>query len=184
MAINAASIRIAITELLEGTIGTTRTVTSGVFTSGVHRTQPTLAQQSKALIAAQQVFDVELGPQLVHEASPMQMAGDRIEALEVLINVWRHLPEDIESDPGGAYTESYRLTAKSAMAAALDTACLALSWPGNLAQTAAAASTGIVSGRMEGLSSSRPERSAVRENRDTKLFEAEITGQVLLHLSP
>lgn len=177
-------LRTAIIELLEGTIGTTRTVSAGVFAYGVFDGQQTPAKQSRAVQQSTgndpgaNRFDVITGPMEVHSASPIMMSADRVQELNVTIQVWRHIGTTVDQVLG---LQTRRLVL-SVMSSSIDDACIALSWPGNIAQTNAGNSTGVISGLMLGLSGTRPEVSQIEEDWETHLAYATISGRVLLSI--
>lgn len=179
MAINAANIRTAITELLEGDIGTTRTVTSGVFGEGVWVGQQDSQKQAEILDTntATYKFDVELGGLEHHPATPISIKGNtRIALLGVLIRVWGKLATEPE--------RAQRKTDLAALESALDTAIQALCFPSNLSQTSSAAATNIVSGLLNGPGGlGIPEATEPEENWELKIVTAEINASAILTVS-
>lgn len=171
----------AITQLLEGTIGATRTVSSGVFLHGAHRNQSEQARQAKTLdsATASHFFDVELSPARSHEATPLSPSNSRLIEIDVRIPIWSRGTPDIEH-AGILAALSTRNTLKSTLRANMDTAVLALTWAGNLAQNAAAQATGIVSGRMFGQNGTDPERLPVEDDQEQNVLMSEITGRVIV----
>lgn len=146
MAINAANIRLAIEELLEGTIGSVRTVTAGVMSGAVFDGQPDAA--SKALsLSYRHRFDVELTGFSDNEASPIgsSLSNRRLINLEVSIPIVSRLQSSVQ--------ESLRSTVLANVVSDADTAIQALHYAigsGALATTNAGGATTIIGGMLAG----------------------------------
>ena len=180
MAIATANIRTSITEVLNGSGGTTRTLSVNTFAFGVFKDQPVQAQQAKALdtVTGAYRFDVELGPYTNHESTPESLLGNVAHRVcEVKVPVWLHLSTTPE--------EAARNTQKAAMESALDDAIAALSYPANLTQTQAAGATNIIGGYMTGLGGEGvPEfDELVLDYANTQLATSTIRGAVLLKVT-
>lgn len=170
MAILSENIRTAITELLEGTIGTTRLMDSGVLSEGVWDGQLDSQKQAEILDTATATykFDVELGPLSPHPATPLSVLGNkRLNILEVTITVW-----------GKLATEPERAQRKKDLAAfesVLDDAVMVLSYPDNLDLTNSSLPTNIISGCLVGPGGQgHPDYDEPEEDWELKLIRSEI----------
>lgn len=176
MSIAAAAIRTAITELLEGTIGTTRTVTANKFKSGAFEGQPIAATQAKTAITTyNHRFDVRiLSLRGKHGASPMSIkASHRIERATIEIPLWSHLASTVQ--------DSSRATQREEIENECDMAIQALCYPGNLTQTSAAVTTGIVSGLLVGPDGSGvPTWTVIEENWQRHMLRSVIRASASL----
>ena len=143
MAYSAANIRTAIKELAQGSIGTTRVMTSNVFKYGAFDGQPVGATQAQAIHTSTHRFDVELGDLEDHEASPISAkAPTRYARLSISIPVWTHTPTTVDD------------AARRSMLAEIESDCddliQALHFRDNLGATAASGATNIISGQLLG----------------------------------
>ncbi len=146
MSYNAANIRDAIIELLDGTTSSIRAVTSATFAFGVFAGQPVAAQEALVTDTATGThrFDVEFGPLTDHISTPSPSAAtSRLARLQVSIPVWTKVATTVE--------ESERRSRLAAIRDDCETAMQALGFPGNLRQTAAAGATNLAGGMMSGL---------------------------------
>lgn len=139
MALNLTPITTAIEELLEGTIGTTRTVTAGTFVKGAHGGRTAGAQRTLATVNTQ--YEVRFPSGRQHEASPISHnANMRLEEIDLEI-LFRY-------DFNAEVLEGERSTTINSVHNDRDEAWQALSRPGNLTETNASVATGIVSGML------------------------------------
>lgn len=131
MTIASTNIRTAIEELLEGTIGKTRTVTANTVVSG-H--QPWHGQ-----ILVHPRIDIKVEEMRQHEASPVSaLASYRLATVRVTIDMFHELKAPC--------VESQRNTVRENAMLHADTCLQALRYPNNLRATNAGALTTIVSG--------------------------------------
>lgn len=175
----------AITQVMDGSIGSTRVVADGVFARGIHRDQEVPAKQAQALQTASATyrFDVELSPARSHDATPLSPSNKRVLELDVRIPIVRLAVIDLEYVALTADV-SARNVLISSLRSAMDTAVLALTWPGNLSANQAGQATGVISGRMFGPGGQTdPERRNVTFDTDNNLLETEIVGRVILDVS-
>jgi hypothetical protein len=173
--IYAARIRTAVRELLEGTIGTTRAVTSGVFRYGVFDGQPLQAQQAKTAITTYtHRFDVLIKSLSRHAATPSSNnASHRIARCAVEIPIWSHLKSTAQ--------ESERAEQREKIENDCDLAMQALCYRNNLAATSAAAATGIISGMLLGADGSGyPTWTVVDENWQRHMLRSVIRASAAL----
>lgn len=177
MAYNAAHIRTAIIELLEGTIGSVRTVTAGQFTADVFEAQDDIAKQGLSLADRTQHFDVQIAPLRSNDATPIAANGSfRLSNLLVTIPVWRHANAENR--------RTQRFADLAEFENALDTAQQALAFTDNLATTSSAQSTGIVNGLLIGPDGTgSPEISPIEESYADELLRAEIVGIAIVNIS-
>ena len=180
MAINAANIRTSIIELLEGDIGSIRTLTAAEFKFGVFEGQSVTAQQAKTLDTSTGVhwFDVQLGSLTRHPASTHSaLHSRRIARLDVTIPVWTRLSSTVQ--------ETQRKSDLANIESDLDDAVQALHYPDNLQQTAAAGATNIISGLLlgPGEQAGPPEWSLVELDWEDQLARHVIRGSALLNIS-
>lgn len=187
MSYDAAAIRLVIAQVLEGTAGTLRTVTGGLFLRGVHEGQTDLAQRARAMRTTEideapvavNRFDVKLGKLKNHEASPSAALGSyRLCELPVTIEVVTHSKSVIR--------DSARDASLAELHSILDTALQALHCPGNLSFTAAPAftPTGVVSGMLLGAGGEgAPECEVVSEDWTKNILRSRISGGVLVEIT-
>ncbi len=167
------------TELLEGDIGTTRTVTAAKFKYGVHDGMNALAQKGTAVQTAtgRHWFDVELGALSNHSDGPVSANSNyRLGVVEVTIPIVSAVRSTAEA--------TQRSTDLETIASDCDDAIQALHYRDNLKQTSAAAATNIISGIMLGPGGQgAPQWSVVEENWDGGLVRSEITGSVIVNIT-
>ncbi len=178
MSYASAAIRTSIKELLQGSIGTTRTVSSGKFRYGVFEGQPLGAQQAKAINTSYTSrFDIKLRQMVDHGATPMSIKSSFSVArfsIEIpIVTTLRSTAQETERD-----------TDLALVASDCDVAIQALCYPGNLTQTSAAVATGIVSGLMVGPEGTgRPHWESVEEDWENHLLRSRISGSVSVVIS-
>lgn len=141
------AISTAVREVLTGTLGSVRTVTAGKFEENVHDessdAEMWLRGRSGTAGALQAQADVRIGT-----ARQTGWAGPP----SANITVWV-LPLEVglyyAAQPYGDLVTSRRYLIRAQAAEDAVTVTQALTWPGNLTATAAAAATGIVSGILQ-----------------------------------
>jgi hypothetical protein len=177
----AAAIRNVIAEVLEGRVGTTRTVSRDpqVFLRGVFDGQGDAATKAKAAqtSAARHRFDVQLGSMRNHDATPVSAtSSNRIVTIPVRI--------DVTTSSATKVQESKRDDLLDSIASDCDDAIQALAFPGNLATTEGSVSTNIIAGMLLGdgaVGAPRWEMGAVDWTRN--LARSRITGAVIVSIS-
>lgn len=183
MSYSAAALRQAIREVLEGTLGTARTVTAGKFLSGVFEGQTDLQQRSRVLRKTDAEtpewvhrFDVRLGQMRNHDSSPVAAIGShRIVFIPITISITTHTQSRILDDR--------RDEVLAMVNSDLDTALQALTWPGNLDQTFSALPTNIVSGMMLGPEGQGyPTAEVTEEDWDKQLLRSLLGGSCLVQV--
>ncbi len=141
----AAAIRTAVAELLEGTIGSVRTVPAGTFLRGVFPGQPMQSQRAKAIqtSTARHYFDVRLGPLRNNPSTPVGRIGTyELNDLDITITVTSKIA------PVNMLTQ--RDTDLALIASDCKLAVKTLSYPHNLTATDAGVATSIVGGCLLG----------------------------------
>lgn len=173
MAYSPAVIRSAIKSLLLGEIGAVRTLTPGTFAYGTFDGQSAPATRARTLSAPHR-FDVKVGNQRMHGATPISAKSSyRISAVPVTIDITTKLKSTVLE----AERDAQRALAESNAQLALQ----ALEYPGNLAQDASAADTGIVSGILMGADGTgHPEWEVVEEDWAKLHHRSRITGAVVV----
>lgn len=141
------TIRKAIRELLEGSLGQTseRNIEPGVFKYGTFDGQPQTAEQAHALQTdyGRNWFNVALGRVTRNASTPATALGSyRLADMEVTIEVTTKAPTTVEQDE--------RDEALAAVGVDLEQACAALGYPGNLETDASGDETQIVGGALVG----------------------------------
>jgi len=133
-----SAITTAIREVIEDGTGSVRTITSGDYLPGETSARSVPGLSHDALIAPR--AEVRIVETARHEASPAITGSFQLVALEIEIRLVRSLTtfKLLDHDARQAV---YDLAARDG-----DVLAQALTWPGNLTQTAASAATGLVSG--------------------------------------
>lgn len=168
--------RIAITQVLEGTLGTARRLEQQVFKSGVFAGQPMSTKQSVARQTAEgrHRFEVNFGRARDNGATSVASTGSRriadwdvrISGITSVATVAQLVERDDVMD--GLYAD-------------LEDAIQALETPGNLSATASGDATTVASGLMRGpTGTGSPEYRILREDWDKQLLEWEISGLITL----
>lgn len=175
MSFNAAAVRRAIRDVLEGASGTVRTVASGTMVSGVFEGQQDAAQKAKTLLAEHR-FDVRLASLRNHEASPVGAIGSyRLARVEIFVEVLTATRTVVQIDA--------RDTLLAAIASDMDEAIQALAFPANVATTAALAATGIVSGLLTGPGGEGvPEWTEVAQDWERQEIRSRISASATLRI--
>lgn len=169
MALNLTPIRTAVEELLEGTIGTTRTVTADKFRKGGHEGRSTLARQALALVKPRYTTLFRRLEQ--HESTQLSAKGSsRLVDLSVLVRFQYKLGSEVR--------EGARTTVLDTVMNDGDVAWQALAFPGNLTETNASVATAIVSGMLDVQSFEITE-----EDWDAQLVVAELTANAIVELT-
>jgi uncharacterized membrane protein (UPF0136 family) len=136
MTIAATAIHTAIAEVIDGTIGTTRTVAASAVEPG-H--MPWVGQ-----VLSKPRFEVTLDSMGRHESTPCSAISTyRIDKLQVTVFLHHKL--------SARHDVSKRDAAKAEALSLADTITQALGYPNNLSYTSASTSTGIISGMLLGL---------------------------------
>lgn len=138
MSVQMTRLLTAIEELLEGTIGSVRTVTSGDFMNTVYSGQDDEAKAVQALV--KKSFDVapltlERSPATLTERSSLVLIEARLR-----VSVAYRLDSEV--------VKSRRKAVRAEAADDAETIRQALSYPGNLTQTNAGEDTNLVSGML------------------------------------
>ncbi len=180
MSYPSAAVRTVVAELLEGTIGSGRTVPAGTFARGVFDGQAVQAQRAKSLqtSTARHWFDVECGALRNHPSTPISNLGSlRICTLDIVIRVTSKASTQAQGDQ--------RATDLALIMSDCEQAAMALATPNNLLATAAAVDTGIISGFLrgpDGLGIPTVEKSAQVWDRNANTVTTLITAQAILQL--
>ena len=141
MALNLTPLTTAIEELLEGTIGTTRTVTANTFKKGAHAGRQSGAQQALTLVNTR--YEVRFSSGRQHEASAISHnASSRLEELDIEVVLRYTFSAEVLEDK--------RSTVVNSIHNDRDIALQALLYPGNLLETQASVATNLVSGMLMG----------------------------------
>ena len=170
MSLNLTPIRTAIEEVLEGTIGATRTVTADTFRKGGHSGRETGAQQALAMVKPQ--YETIFREFTNNDATPISAkASARLADLTVEIRFRYAFSSEILEDK--------RTTLLDTVLNDGDVAWQALSYPGNLTETNASVATNIISGMLVG-----PYSFAIdNEDWDNHLVVAELTAVAQINVS-
>lgn len=179
MAIESTAIRLAVKELLEGDIGSVRTMAATVMQYGVFEGQPTRAQIAKTLQTAvgDYWFDVELSRIADHPATPVSAKGNRrIVRVRIDVPIWSTLKTTAQ--------ESDRDTSMGDMPEEIEDAIQALHYPGNLTQTNAGDPTNIVSGMLLGPGGlGAPEWEITEVDWENHLLRSRISGECVVTIT-
>jgi hypothetical protein len=139
----AAAIRSAIKDVLEGSVGSVRTMVGGQMLSGVFEGQADQARKAKTLHSATHRFDVRIASVRQHESSPVSAIGSyALKRADIFIDVTTKTATQVQEDK--------RDEVLSAVLSDCEQVAQALSYPTNVEQSAALAATGIVSGMLTG----------------------------------
>ncbi len=178
MAIAAAAIRTAISEVLEGSLGTV-TPDAGTFARGAFEGQPDVAKLAKLrqASAARHWFDVRLSPARTHKASNVStLTSRRIVAMDVAIEIWTGLRTEVQS------AERDDVTAD--ITSDCEDACQSLAYPNQLAATADAVTTDIVGGCMSSPDGTgTPNWSVVAEDWSKRWIKSVIAGSIIISVA-
>jgi hypothetical protein len=136
----AAAIIQAVRDVIEDAHGSVRTIADGTYEPGVYEQMTSRAEAMQALGSPR--AEVAITSVARHEASPPPQGSFQLLALELEVRVVRPfaLNEALDNDD--------RAALRAVAAADGDVLQQALCWPGNLSQTAAGTSTGLVSGML------------------------------------
>lgn len=181
VAFSLATIRDAIEQLMDGshTGASVRTLSSGVFATGVHEGKRIGARQALTLdkTTASHRFDVRFGSLRDHEATNQTSLGNRrISRLEIFVDVFSRLATVIEDDQ--------RTTDIDTLYANLEDVVQAMHYPDNLTQDKDSNNTGIVGGLLFGPDGSgSPEIAFIEEDWDAQMLTARIDCQATLSIT-
>lgn len=175
----AALIRTALVQLMEGSLGSVRKLPMGLFGFGVFEGQPSAAQQARASdVRYQHQFDVIIGQARPHKATPLSTkASYRIEARAVSIRIVTRLATSAD--------EPSRLEQRERIEQAVSDATGALSYPGNLLTTVAGEATGITSGMLVGVDDGTgwPRYEVISEDWKKQLHTCRILGVAIVNVA-
>lgn len=184
MTILADRIRDAVRDVLHGDVGSVRTVAADTWLYGTFDGMGDMAERSQALSGDAGAnddpphrFNVTLGRLTAHEASPVAAIGSyRIGLVPVDIDIVTHTKSKAQ--------QTERNSAIARVRNDGDTAVQALAFPGNLAVTAAAAATGVLSGMLVGPGGEgTPEHEVVAEEWDRNIIRSRIRGAALISIT-
>lgn len=174
----AALIRTAIIELMQGSLGNARKLPLQLFGFGVFDGQPMTAQQARAGDSRyQHQFDVTISTARPHRSTPFSTkANYRMEARQVALRVVTNL--SATSD------ELARLEARERVEQACSDAIGALSYPGNLTFTVSGQETRITSGMLCGTEDGAgvPRYELVNEDWKRQLLISRILGVAIVNV--
>lgn len=169
MALNLTPIRTAIEEILEGTIGTTRTVAANKFKKGAHSGREATAQKAMAIVKPR--YETMFGPRLPHEATPISgKSSMRLDRLGVTVRFRYKFESEVR--------ENARTTVIDTVMNDGDIAQQALTFHDNLKETNASVATNIVSGMLL-----EPEFQITDEDWENQLVIAELTATAVVNVS-
>lgn len=134
--IASAAIVTAVEEVLEGALGTVRTLATTELASGTYPSLNDGERARRAMVRPR--FDVQLTRVTRHPSSPSEKSSYGLYQIEVVVSCDYKLSHEI--------SEADRKSIRAQAITDAEQARQALGWPGNLTQTAAAVATGIVSG--------------------------------------
>jgi len=163
--IASTPIRKALSELLEGTIGTVRKLGTTDIDAYTEDLSGNLEINTR--------YGIEFPHSEKHDGSPVSAIGPhRVESLDVQINLYHRLMSNIQ--------ESERNSVLEAVVLLGDKVRQALGYPGNLDTTASATATGIISGMLIDLS--HDQESPDWESDPPRIVSA-IRGKALVHVT-
>lgn len=174
--IPAAAIRAAITDVLEGSIGSVRTMLDGQMLSGVFEGQADGARKAKTLHSAEHRFDVRIGRGRQHEASPVGAIGSySLKVYDIFVDVTTKTATQIQEDA--------RDEVLATVVADVEQAAEALSFPANVEQSAALEATGIVSGMLLGPGGDgEPECGEPQQDWDKQEIRTRISASAIIRV--
>jgi hypothetical protein len=136
----AEEILVAIRDVLENAHGSARTITSGTYLGQMHEALAGRTEAVRALVkprAEARIVETARHPQALPEPGNVQLVALTIEVRIVRVVAGEvGLKDDLRDEVRGLAAEDGDVLRR------------ALGFPGNLAQTAAAAATGLVSGML------------------------------------
>jgi hypothetical protein len=177
---DAAALRCAIGDLLEGRIGLVRTLDEGRFAPGVFKGQPEETQKSLAVQTqtARHRYDVELGGMRNHIATGVATLGPRrIAEVGVTVRVTTAVVTPNQ--------RAQRDTDIGEILQDCSDAAWALAYPGCLAETFEGDATGLIDGGslLGPGDASVADVQIVNEDWQRQLITTEIRGRVIVDLS-
>lgn len=176
MSSQAALIRTALIELMEGSLGLVRRLPPGLFQFGVFDGQPTAAQQARAMDSRyQHQFDVLVSGARPHKSTPLSTkASYRTEARQVQLRITTHLSTTAD--------QMARLEQREKIEQACADAIGVLSYPGNLSATRAGRATHVISGVLVGAEdgSGWPRYEVMSEDWKKQLHVCRISGVAIV----
>lgn len=170
MTLAMAPIRTAIREVLEGSLGSVRTVPAGTVARGAQQGRSVTSRQAQSLVTPR--YDVRIESLSPHPSTPVGAIGShRLDDATVTIEFAYKLSSTILDDQ--------RDELRDQVMDDLDVCWQALARPGNLTQTSAAVATNIISGLLHSPSSIE----VLDENWDEKILTAQIVATATLQVS-
>lgn len=136
--VDTTAILVRLREVLDSAQGTLRTIAAGRFDSGLYDGLDVDAQALRALDIP--IVEASIASTGHHPASPSVMGNLAFRSIEVEVRVVR------SATLAHKLNTTTRDTLRGLAAQDADVIAQALTYPGNLTQTAAAAATGLVSG--------------------------------------
>ena len=165
MSIASTAIITAIEELIEGSLGSIRTVAASSFGPG-HT--PWYGQ-----VVSEPRYDIQIINTLPHPASPVSAISDRrIDTLVIQIDLRHQLKSRIQ--------ESERSATRATVLGAVDEVVQALHYPGNLTETSTGSPTYIISGMLMNLESTLVEE---RWDEPPQMIHTQITAEAWVRIS-
>ena len=143
--VKAQEITTAIRDVIESGHGATRAIPSGTFGGGIFETLGTDAESQKAMVLP--AAEAKIIKQSVNKASPPQPGSVRLYDLEIQVRLIRHI--NLEHTT----IDAVRDDTKALAARDGDVLSQALGYPDNINTDAAGATTGLVSGMLNYISS-------------------------------
>jgi hypothetical protein len=171
------TIRRAIRELLEGSIGGFRTIPQGTFKYGTFDGQALAAEQATSLQhdLGYHWFNVRIGRVRRNASTPVSSMGNYRHAnVDIAIEVTTHAPSTVEEDARDDVLADVVVTMEQAVAA--------LSYPGNLDADSTDAVTGIVSGCLLGPGEGELEYDS-QPNWDQQLVRSNIAALAIVQIA-
>lgn len=176
MTIYADRIASAVEDLLEGTLGTTRTVGTTVFGFGTFEGLAMSAQQARTIQTAtrRHRFDVRVLDIVPHKSTPISIKSSH---RNVRVSIWIDIATTLKS----VAQESDRKSQRAAIANDADTALQALTYPGNLTLDGSGNATNIISGMLMGPDGAGlPTWSVISEDWKTHMLKSSIKASAVV----
>jgi len=162
--IDITNIQKALIELIEGTIGATRTLTANTLDQA-----PTSAWKDAAIIKTS--YDISFGDMPNNKANPFHVRGNyRLVDVPITILIKKPLSSPVNI--------ADRDTARAGLIYVADQVAQAISFPGNLTQTSGALATNLISGCFQQVSIGKPV-----EDWDKQLISCELTATAIARVS-
>lgn len=175
MTLQLSPIRSAIVDVMEGALGSTRKVPSGIFEYReiIGHPQEKIQQYARQSVA-RYCFDLDIGIAADNRAtSASTMGSSRIINIDIRFDVYRFVLSRVD--------DSTRIDAKDQMVEDLLTAAHALSFAGNLSFTRQGDATSIASGCLTGVET--PRTGAIRYDWENHIIQCEIPASAIVQLT-